>query len=302
VFDSALKEHLGIRTKQMGVEIYNKLREKGVIEEPALDAAKKIAEVFGKLKKEDKDNLLKGLEIEQLTHFSPEEQVLIDVLIEKLTKGNKLDDDDLKLMQKKHTAADIALFGRMLASSPAFNTEAAAQVAHAITVHKVTVEDDFFTAVDDLNKGEEDLGAGHMGEAEFAAGLFYLYLCIDSQLLLENLNGDVNLAKTTLAALLEAAATVAPSGKQNSFGSRVRASYILAEKGTQQPRSLSVAFLKPVYGEDLLNVSIEALDKATQNMDKVYGLCRDAALAMNAETGEGSLRELTGFITDVYHD
>ncbi len=301
VFDSALKEHLGIRTKQMGVEVYNKLRAKGVVEQPALDAAKKIAEVFGKLKKEDKDTPLKGLEIEQLTHFSPEERKLIDSLVEKVSGGEKLGDTDLELLQKKHTAADIALFGRMLASSPKFNTEAAAQVAHAITVHKVTVEDDFFTAVDDLNKGEEDLGAGHMGETEFAAGLFYLYLCIDSRLLLENLSGDVNLAKTTLAALLEAAATVAPSGKQNSFGSRVRASYILAEKGAQQPRSLSVAFLKPVYGEDLLNASITALDNTAQNMDKVYGVCRDASQEMNAVNGEGSLQDLIKFVTDVYH-
>ena len=31
------------------------------------------------------------------------------------------------------------------------DVEAAAQVAHAVTVHKVAVEDDFFTAVDDLS-------------------------------------------------------------------------------------------------------------------------------------------------------
>ena len=54
--------------------------------------------------------------------------------------------------------------------------EAAAQVAHAITVNKVAVEDDFFTAVDDLNNGEEGMGAAHMGETEFGSGLFYMYI------------------------------------------------------------------------------------------------------------------------------
>ena len=81
------------------------------------------------------------------------------------------------------------MFGRMLASSPTFNAEAAVQVAHAITVHEVAVEDDYFTAVDDLNKGEEDMGAGHIGETEFAAGVFYLYVCINRGLLQKTWEG-----------------------------------------------------------------------------------------------------------------
>ena len=73
---------------------------------------------------------------------------------------------------------------------PCFNTEAAAQVAHAISVHSITVEDDYFTAVDDLNRAEDGAGAAHLGETEFAAGLFYLYLCIDKELLIGNLSGN----------------------------------------------------------------------------------------------------------------
>jgi len=199
------------------------------------------------------------------------------------------------ILKKTHTAADIALFGRMLASSPAYNVEAAAQVAHAISVHKVQVEDDFFTAVDDLNKGEEDRGAGHMGETEFGAGVFYLYVCINRELLLENLQNDVELANKTLAALLECAATIAPTGKQNSFASRAYASYILAEKGDQQPRSLAVAFLKPVEEPDMLGAAIQRLEEKRDNMDKVYGSCATARKTMNAETGEGSLKGLIEF-------
>ncbi|MBA1329674.1 CRISPR-associated protein Cse4, partial [Candidatus Endoriftia persephone str. Guaymas] len=195
--------------------------------------------------------LMVELEIEQLAHFSPEELAAIDALVDELAaSGEAPTQERLALLRERHTAADIALFGRMLASSPKYNTEAAAQVAHAISVHKVTVEDDFFTAVDDLNNGEEDMGAGHMGETEFAAGLFYQYICIDRDLLRKNLSGDTELADKTLDALIRAAATVAPCGKQNSFASRARASYILCERGEAQPRSLSVAFLKPVAGQD----------------------------------------------------
>jgi CRISPR system Cascade subunit CasC len=92
------------------------------------------------------------------------------------------------------------------------------QVAHAVTVHEVAVEDDYFTAVDDLNSGEDDLGAARIGETEFGAGVFYIYLCINRDLLEENLD-DKELAKKSLAALVESAAKIAPNGKQNSFAS-----------------------------------------------------------------------------------
>lgn len=95
------------------------------------------------------------------------------------------------------------MFGRMLAANTQYNVEAAVQVSHAITVHKVAVEDDFFTAVDDLNNGEEDMGSGHLGETEFAAGLFYIYICINRDLLKENLGEDGELTKKKLSKLLQ---------------------------------------------------------------------------------------------------
>jgi hypothetical protein len=35
------------------------------------------------------------------------------------------------------------------------------------TVEKLTIEDDFFTAIDDLNKNDVDAGAGHLCDTEF---------------------------------------------------------------------------------------------------------------------------------------
>src|SRR5690606_38759447 len=135
-------------------------------------------------------------------------------------------------------------FGRMLADDPAFNREAAVQVAHAINTHRAVVEDDYYTAVDDLKTAAEDAGAGFVGEAGFGAGLFYLYLCIDRDLLARNLGGDGELAQAGVAALVEAAARVAPKGKQASFASRAHASYALIERGAAAPRTLAAAFLK----------------------------------------------------------
>lgn len=298
LFEEALKGHIGTRTKMIGVKAYQALIEKKVPEKKAKEWAQQIAGVFGKRKGDNKDKPLESLEIEQLAHFSPEEEADINKLVNELARDQKAPtEEDLSLLRKKHKAVDIAMFGRMLASAPAYNMEAAVQVAHAITVHEVAVEDDYFTAVDDLNKGEEDKGAGHIGETEFAAGLFYLYICIDRDLLAENL-GDKTLADKSLAALVETAAKISPTGKQNSFASRARTSYLLAEKGSDQPRSLSVAFLKPVTGEDFMASAIKRMEETREKMDKVYGPCADAFKVMNAETAKGSIDEIVTFVKE----
>jgi CRISPR system Cascade subunit CasC len=298
-FKEKLSNHIGTRTKEMGIQIFESLKEKGINEKDAKDWAKSIAVVFGKLKGEKKDQPNNDLEIEQLAHFSIEEKTAIEALVAKLANEKRAPkEEELKLLKKENSSADIAMFGRMLASSPSFNKEAAVQVAHAITVHKVAVEDDFFTAVDDLNKNDVDAGAGHLGDTEFGAGLFYLYICIDRKLLIENLNNDSELAKKTLSALLEACTTISPTGKQNSFASRARAMFCLAEKGNQQPRSLHASFLKQIEDKDLLSKSIEELTKMKENFAKVYGKCSESEKSFNVLKGEGSLQEISKFIQE----
>jgi CRISPR system Cascade subunit CasC len=305
IFKEAMAGHIGKRTKEMGLKIYEKLRQGGVEHKEALEWTKPIASVFGKLKelsKKEKEGLkdlseeerikkeLVGLEIEQLAFFDTEEEKDIFALTEAIAARNAgASTEELRLLREKMHAVDIALFGRMLASSPAYNIEAACQVAHAISVHPVAIEDDYFTAVDDLNDGREDSGAAHIGETGFAAGLFYSYICLNRELLEENLDGDNDLAQRAIRALTEAAVKVSPEGKQNSFGSRAYASYILAEKGNQQPRSLSVAFLKPITGSDYGTDAITALTTQLNNMDAVYGKCADSRFFINALSGCGGI-------------
>jgi CRISPR system Cascade subunit CasC len=288
VFQEALAGHIGTRTKRLGTEVEAQLVEGGVKEKSAHEWAEKIANVFGKPQKN-------SVEIEQLAHVSPEEREAVNRLATVLVDENRApEEDELALLRARPSAADIALFGRMLASKPAFNVEAACQVAHAVTVHPVVIEDDYFTAVDDLNTGEEDRGAGHIGETGFAAGLFYSYICVDVDQLVTNLNGDEGLAARALEALAEAVTTVAPRGKQNSFGSRAYASYVLAERGAQQPRSLSVAFLKPVQGEG--EDAVAALERQIEHFDRVYGPCAAERNSLNVFTGEGELAGLKQFV------
>ncbi|WP_372627879.1 type I-E CRISPR-associated protein Cas7/Cse4/CasC [Arsukibacterium sp.] len=292
LFEQALAGHIGMRSKRFGEQLRLQLTTKGVNDKKAFEWASAIAGQFGKLKKD-------SVEIEQLAHISPTEQKAAFALLDKLVAEDRAPTtDELALLTSTTTAVDIAMFGRMLASSPEYNIEAACQVAHAISVHSVAVEDDYFTAVDDLNDGLDDRGASHIGESGFAAALFYSYICIDKELLVENLAGDLELANKAIAALVEAAVKVSPKGKQNSFASRAYASFVLAEKGNQQPRSLSVAFLKPVFGDDQAAEAIRKLREQADNFDRVYGACADSRAELNAVTGEGNFNELVAFIAD----
>jgi CRISPR system Cascade subunit CasC len=295
----------GLRTKEIGVQTYDKLISAGVKEKLATDVAINIAKAFGKNKTDKKDSKA-GLVIEQIAFISPEEQNAIDELVAKVAiSGEEPTANELKLLRKTTKAADLAMFGRMLASSPENNIEASVQVAHAFTVHTVKAEDDFFTAVDDISKEGDDAGASHLGEREFAAGLYYLYICINTTLLKENLtiDGDTQqaeeYAKRALRGLTEAAISIAPSGMQNSFASRARASYVLAEKGNQQPRSLSVAFLKAIKGDDILTQAIQNLEEVRDNMDKVYGELADSSYTINTTKPEGKINDLLSFVEGV---
>jgi CRISPR system Cascade subunit CasC len=348
IFTEHLKDHMGKRTKEMGVRVKEALitglplkelleegkttavpkKADGIPEEKAKLWAWKIASVFvdkssketgKKSKKEDaeeaesegkapkekekKTNVDKdSLKGEQLVFYSNDEIAAIQALIAILLKEKRepKPDELSSLLKEDLSSVDVAMFGRMLANATRYNVEAAVQVAHAVTVHEVAVEDDYFTAVDDLNKGD-DAGAGHLGETEFASGLFYEYVCINKTLLEENLGGDKNsdrkqLAATAIQALVESAVKIAPSGKQNSFASRAYASYLLVEKGTQQPRSLSVAYLDALKEKNLLGTAITVLNDTRKKMDDVYGKCWKDKYEMNAFAGTGKLSELLTFV------
>lgn len=291
LFQQQLAGCIGTRTKRLGREAFDALVDAGIGEKQATDWAQQIAKVYGALKKDQ------PLEIEQLVHIAPQERATLDALLATLASEKRApSEEELDALLHRQHAVDIAMFGRMLAAKVQHNGEAAVQVAHAIGVHASAIEDDYFTAVDDLKTDDEDQGAAHIGESGFAAAVFYLYLCIDRDLLKRNLGGDEALTQRALIALTEAALKVGPSGKQASYASRAYAHYACAEKGTQQPRSLSLAYVKPVAGADYAASAIQALRELSGNMDAVYGDCADQRYELNVLTGEGRLAGLLDFV------
>jgi CRISPR system Cascade subunit CasC len=294
VFRHKLAGHVGDRTQRFGEEIEAHLLKKGIAAETATKTARTVAGAFGKIVPENDDHPTR---IAQLAFISPQERAAAFALAEDIAAGNETTADASALLLRIDTAADIAMFGRMLADNPDFNREAAVQVAHAITTHRVAVEDDFYTAVDDLKTPAEDAGAGFVGELGFGSGVFYLYVCIDRSLLVKNLGGEETIATAAIGALVEALATVSPRGKQASFASRARASYILAERGDGQPRTLAGAFLRPVRGEDLMCASSNALKSFREKMNAAYGPSTDEPKILDVETGDGSLAEIVSYVT-----
>ncbi|MBC6416618.1 MAG: type I-E CRISPR-associated protein Cas7/Cse4/CasC [Rhodospirillales bacterium] len=296
---------IGARTQEFAHSLRRTLvKDRGLDKE---EANKRIRQVIvdnklGKLEAKSKDSKEEPIETNQLVHLGGDELAALEGLADRILDNSPPDKPDKKemlILQQHPKAADIALFGRMLAENTAFNVEAAAQVAHAFTTHRVTVEDDFYTAVDDLKakRPGADAGAGFVGVFEFGSGVFYHYANVNLDLLLENLECDDVLAAKALEGLVTAMAVANPKGKQNATAARARAGFVLAEIGERAPRSLAEAFLKPVLPrdeEDLLAVSVEALLKKRGEIDGAYGKCWEDQRQMQVG-GEGSLAEIVTF-------
>lgn len=298
-FQQGLDGHIGTRTKRLGEEIRDELaRREGVTPDQALDVATKVAAIFSKLEAPGKDKVQKPLTT-TLAFVSPDEWALARDLASRMLAGEELPKDkELKrlVLRRADGAVDIAMFGRMLADEPGYNREAAVQVSHAITTHRAIAEDDWYSAVDDLNK-REDSGAGHLGEHGFGSGVYYLYACVNVDLLVENLAGDRALAARGLEALAQALATATPRGKQNSHAHHPRAIYVRAERGSQQPRDLTGAFFTAVdlKSNDIERTSIIALEKTADQIDRAYGAACDDKAVMDVKEGNGTLAEIAAF-------
>ena len=150
---TALAGHMGERTQRIGDVVLNHLMRDGMEQAQAITVAREIAGVFGKVKSE-KDSA----RTEQLVFISPEEQSAALEMANQALAGEKISPSAASLLRRSDTAADVAMFGRMLADAADYNRTAAVQVAHAITTHRVTVEDDYYTAVDDLKTADRGCG------------------------------------------------------------------------------------------------------------------------------------------------
>jgi len=177
------------------------------------------------------------------------------------------------ILNAPSAAVDLALFGRMIADVPLGRVDAASQVAHALSTHQVSIEFDYFTAVDDLLP-QEATGADMIGTVEFNSACYYRYANVDIEQLVQNLGGDRDLARRGLAAFLTAAVHAVPTGKQNSFAAHNPPAFVAAVVREHGLWSLANAFVQPVRPtaqRDLVQESIRALDRYWAKLTSLYG-------------------------------
>lgn len=142
---------------------------------------------------------------------------------------------------------DIALFGRMVAEPNSLNVDAACQVAHAIGVGAVENEYDYYTAVDDEKKRNEDAdeGAGMIGTIEFASATVYRYATINVDMLRENL-GDDTVVDRAIELFIDSFVRSMPTGKITTFANRTLPDAVLVQVRDDQPINMSGAFEDPI--------------------------------------------------------
>jgi len=286
VFAQTTQVEIAERSKWMSRPIRNQLM--AASKEEAVATSVAVSFVNAYAASSDKKNPEKT---NVLVYFSQSEvQNIVDGLLAQwdeavaATQKSATLPDLVKAVQKetkeRTSASDIALFGRMLAEKTELNIDAACQVAHAISTHRVNMEMDFYTAVDDLldrgeiltTEGEEETGAGMMGFTSFNSACFYRYARIDWRQLVKNLDGNTELAQRTVEGFLRAALDAIPTGKQNSFAAQNPTSLAIAVvRNDGKSWNLANAFERPVRPDretGLIEPSIRALDAFWGNLTR----------------------------------
>lgn len=205
------------------------------------------------------------------------------------------------------SAVDLALFGRMLSNVDGATVTAAMAVAHAFTVNPAVIEDDFFTAVDDLADPASDTASSQLGYTALTTGVLYRHAVIDTEQLALNLHGDETLAAAVAAAAIEAFVLAVPAAKRASTAADTLPAVVAAVTGTRQARSYADAYttaLTAAHGPSLIASAtarlLDADQRATRLLDDgsstvwlpVHPEAENALLDGQVDTF-GSLKEFT---------
>lgn len=289
--DSLLpEERLGVRTKRVLSEIVARLTAEGRPEdESKIVAAAALSAMGLGIAKDDKTQYLLFLSPAEIGTMAALCQQHWDALVEtapddgKASKASKkaakasaskeVAADFKSVLLNGKRAADLALFGRMLADMPDRNIDAASQVAHAISTHRVQPDFDYYTAVDDL-KPSDNQGADMIGTIPFNAACMYRYANIDLAQLISNLDGDRELALQAVRAFVKASVLAIPTGKQTSMAAQNPPSLVMVVVRDHGLWSLANAFVKPIQpgrAGDLVESSVAAFDTYWNALKTMYG-------------------------------
>jgi len=285
---------------------------KGVAASEAKVLAELAADAVGKLDNPEQGN------VKTLLFFSPQEldavvsavlKLKLDDLLAGLHSGDKKKSEKAakeleklfkgpakELAANVKDAADIAVFGRMVADDHTLTVEGAGLFSHALSTHAVSNELDFFSAVDDKKPSGDDAGAGHIGTIEFNSACYYRYVGLNLDLLAD----QAHLAHFTAAernaairAFLKASVLAVPPARKNSMFGFNPPAFVLGLRRAGQPLSLINAFESPVRGADgFVAASKERLCQHWKELSASYGLTTETRADLPPDTLDGLLGKL----------
>ena len=270
----------GNRSRLIIAPLADALKKHGVANANVTDIAKQVGDYLATT---DEAAAKRGeLKVKTLMFLSPAEVEALAkelaAIVKKDPKAKDLEKSVAKACKSAalKDAADIAIFGRMVASDHSLTLEGAGLFSHALSTHRADNDIDFFSAVDDLQPIEE-AGAGMTGTLEFTSATYYRYVGLNLDLLGDAAHlGAFTPAnrKEVVKTFLHGAVLAVPGARKNSMNAHTLPCYVLGlVKNTGQPLQLVNAFEKPVSSKNgIADSSITALKEHHEQLKKTWGI------------------------------
>jgi CRISPR system Cascade subunit CasC len=260
----------GERTRLLYEPLVNEIKAAGGSAKQADEGAKEIIHALVKLDEQSKEKVKSTT----LYFMSPLEiQTLAKAYVKTKDVKKTLKAIDASTLKD---AADISLFGRMVANDHSLTVEAASMFSHALSTHKVDNEIDFFSAVDDLQPREE-AGAGMTSTLEFNSATYYRFAALNLDMLAdkEHLGSMTKEERQSVVrTFIEATIKAIPGARKNTMNSNTLPNYVLGivrEKG--HPIQLANAFENPVRPNNgYASQSIEQLKSEYKKLSETWGV------------------------------
>jgi len=292
----------GIRTRYIIPLFVDALVKAKVGQKEAEEAAKQVATFFN-----DVDAKKDPRRVKTAMFISPREVAEMAGKLAEAAKKGKISDDSIKeacILASRMDAADIAIFGRMVANDSSVGVEAAGMFSHALSTHSADNDFDFFSAVDEHKPADVPGGAAITDVLQFSSATYYRYAALNLSWLTDprNLCSLVPLSKEqrreVVRTFLRATVEATPGARKNSMNAHNPAAYALGvfkEKG--QPTQLVNAFEEPVWSKNgYLQPSVRKLLIHNHRMKEMFGDSAKEEIATGfakAEPDDGEKKDLT---------
>ncbi len=264
----------GIRSRYILPLLMQAFEKHKVKTDSAEKLARQVASFFNEIDKKDERRVKTAM------FLSPKEVTDIAGVLSEIAKKKEPSDSDIKKACKSASrmdAADIAIFGRMVANDSSVSIEGAGMFSHALSTHKAENDIDFFSAVDEAKPEDVPAGAAITDTLEFTSATYYRYVGLNLDLLADGAHlGALSSEdrKSVVNTFLRASVLAVPGARKNSMNAHTLPGYVLGVvKDKGQPLQLINAFEKPIPARNgLMEDSIVALKGHHDQLKKTWGI------------------------------